>query len=115
MQSQRKHKRHKLPQLPQPTQVYNSIGTEYLGVLVNISLEGLLIMSDAGLKTDTLYQLTLKFPEPFCGVMELSLGVDCLWVDSASGLGQSYWSGCHIIDISESDSAALKGMLGTSD
>lgn len=94
----RKDKRH---ELPHSIQVYNSFSGEKLGALVNLSKNGLMMAGNQALMVDTLYQLTLKFSEPFCGVAELHVGVDCLWVDHAESQGQLFFSGCHVIDISE--------------
>ncbi|MCK5881818.1 MAG: PilZ domain-containing protein [Sinobacterium sp.] len=104
----RKHARHILPN---PVHIFNSLSGEDIGVLVNISQNGILIAGSEGLNVDSLYQLELRFPELVLGVSELSVGVDCLWVEDASAKGQLYWSGCQIIDISEEGTAFMQKIL----
>ncbi len=104
----RKDKRHTLPR---PIDVFDTFNSACLGTLVNISSNGILIAGEDGLDIDSIYQLELRFPEPFAGCLKLSVGVDCLWVDKAGVIGQLYWSGCQIIDISDEDKKALENVL----
>ena len=95
--SQRRLKRH---QIAGVIEVYDSVMQQYLGRLVNIHSEGMMLMGDKSLSIEKIYQLDLILPQPFDGVDKIHLGIDCLWVREA-GDGSPYWAGCRIIDVSD--------------
>lgn len=80
--------------------VINQFDEAVLGRLVNITSEGLMLVSPVPLATDTLYQSILALPEELDGVRQIELGMDCLWTSPTNPDADMYWSGCHIIDIS---------------
>jgi len=82
--------------------VIDTVSERNLGRLVNIHREGLMLLGDAPLKTDALYQVVLRLPEPMNGQSEVSVGVDCLWLRELEEGGQ-FWAGFQIIDISAQD------------
>lgn len=79
--------------------VYDSLRDIYLGRLVNIHQQGLMIMGDIALEEDKLYQLDLNLPEPINDRTSIHLGVDCLWTRNADYNGK-HWAGFAIIDLS---------------
>ena len=81
--------------------VINQRDETLLGRLVNITSEGLMLVSSQPLATDTLYQVILALPEEVDGVRQVELGMDCLWTSPTDPKADMFWSGCHIIDISE--------------
>ena len=81
--------------------VLNQRNGSVIGRLVNITTEGLMLVSSHPLATDTLYPIVLQLPEPLDDVTLIELGVDCLWTSPTAPDADMYWSGCHIIDISE--------------
>jgi hypothetical protein len=81
--------------------VVNRLNEQVIGRLVNITTEGLMLVSAKPLETDTLYQVVLALPEQVNGVQEILLGMDCLWTSPADPKADMYWSGCHIIDLSD--------------
>jgi len=81
--------------------VVNQFDETVLGRLVNVTTEGLMLVSPTALATDTLYQTILALPEELDGVRQIELGMDCLWTSPTNPDADMYWSGCHIIDISE--------------
>ncbi len=80
--------------------IYDKDRETYIGRLVNIHQEGLMLMGDVRLEIDHLYQLQLQLPSPINGRSVVSMGVDCLWT-RASEDNRQHWSGFHIIDISD--------------
>jgi hypothetical protein len=79
--------------------VYDSLRDSYVGRLVNIHTQGLMVMSDVPLDEDRLYTLDLHLPEPINDQLVINLGVDCLWTREADLAGK-YWIGFAIIDAS---------------
>jgi len=87
--------------------VVNQFDERVLGRLVNVTTEGLMLVSPIALATDTLYQIILALPEELDGVCQIELGMDCLWTSPTNPDADMYWSGCHIIDISNEMMAHL--------
>ncbi len=81
-------------------EVYDTNRDVYVGRLVNIHAEGLMLMGDAVMESDHVYQLDLQLPKAVCGEKTIHLGVDCLWVRTPEE-STVKWSGFHIIDLSD--------------
>lgn len=79
--------------------VYDSLRDIYLGRLVNIHSQGLMLLGDIPLEEDRLYKLDLHLPHSLNGRTSIHLGVDCLWTRNADYNGK-HWAGFTIIDIS---------------
>ena len=75
-----------------------------LGQLVNVSEDGLMILSTGPVEENCIFQLSLEFSEDSDNAAEgpLSIGVESLWVNS-SGDQSQHWVGFYIIDISDTD------------
>jgi hypothetical protein len=82
-----------------------------LGRLVNITTEGLMLVNQHSMSTDSLYQIKLVLPEPVDGVDSVELGMDCLWTSPAVADAELYWSGCHIIDVSDEALKILETLI----
>lgn len=91
---QRKLKRRSLPGV---VDVYESISGTYLGRLVNVHQEGLMLMGDVPMHADDLYQLDLHVSGRDEEKKIISLNVDCVWVRVAED-NRKHWSGFHILD-----------------
>lgn len=87
----------------------NGVDDEPLGKLVNIHEEGLMIMSEGPLQTESIYQLELILDSPIDSQNTIPLVADCLWQSPASSDG-SYWVGFKIVEVS-SKSIDLIGQL----
>lgn len=104
---ERKLKRHEIADI---IDVYDSVQDIYLGRLVNIHAEGLMLMGDVSLSADKLYQLALHLPEPVNGRSKVDVGVDCLWTRHSEDSAK-HWSGCQIIDISTEGLEDIAGLV----
>lgn len=91
--------------------IVNQYDGVVLGRLVNITTEGLMLVSAQSLATDTLYQAVLELPETINNTVRIELGMDCLWTSPTDPEADMYWSGCHIIDISEDMFASLQVLI----
>ncbi|MBU2885352.1 PilZ domain-containing protein [Gilvimarinus agarilyticus] len=83
----------------QSIDVYDNIHDVYLGRVVNIHSDGLMMMGDQPFQEDCLYRLDLHLSAPVNGRNSVQLGVDCLWVRNAEDNGK-HWAGFSIIDAS---------------
>ncbi|ACE83414.1 PilZ domain-containing protein [Cellvibrio japonicus] len=90
--------------------VYDSLRDVYIGRLVNIHTQGLMIMGDISLEEDKLYTLDLHVPEPVNGQSVIHLGVDCLWTREADLAGK-FWMGCAIIDASPQSTDTIRQLV----
>jgi hypothetical protein len=87
--------------------VYDRLRDVYLGRLVNIHEQGLMIVGDVAVDEDRLYTLDLHFPLALNGRTSLQLGVDCLWARTAD-YQDKHWAGFAIIDLSPEAAADIR-------
>lgn len=91
-------------------EVYDCLRDLYIGRLVNIHAQGLMIIGELPLEEDKLYTLDLHLPEPINGHTIIQLGIDCLWARDAD-LADKFWMGCAIIDISPQSKEAIMELI----
>ncbi len=91
-------------------EVFDSVRGVYLGRLVNIHAEGLMLIGDIALEDDKLYQLDLRLPQAINGRESIPLGVDCLWARASDDFSK-HWSGCQIIDISPQGAEDIDALI----
>jgi hypothetical protein len=82
----------------------------YLGRLVNIHTQGLMIIGDVPLNEDNLYQLDLHLPIEVNGINVIHMGVDCLWTRNAGDNGK-HWAGFTIIDLSPDGETSILALI----
>lgn len=90
--------------------VYDSLRDLYVGRLVNIHEQGLMIVGDLPLEEDRIYTLDLHVPEPINGQLVIRLGVDCLWMRDAD-LSGKHWMGFSIIDVSPQSTESIRVLV----
>lgn len=103
----RKFKRH---DLNDAVHVYDRVSQTFLGRLVNIHTEGLLIMGNFPFSDERIYQIDLHLPESDSTNATISMGVECLWT-RAEDEERAYWAGCKIIDISDDALTQLQNLI----
>ncbi|WP_461518274.1 PilZ domain-containing protein [Porticoccus sp.] len=93
--------RRRLPrhQLDQQVELIDQVNGTSLGVLVNIHMEGLLMMGGLSMKPDHLYQVKLQSVSSSHPFDTVELTMDCMWT-RAMGQQDRVWAGCQIIDLS---------------
>ncbi|ARN74705.1 PilZ domain-containing protein [Oceanicoccus sagamiensis] len=104
---ERKHERKELNQSIPILDVIN--GGEF-GELVNATIEGIMIITDKEIPTQSIYQLSLQLPIEIEGSNTVELGADCLWCRKVENFHR-YWSGFHIIDASDTAMAQLEELI----
>jgi hypothetical protein len=77
--------------------VYDSMRDIYLGRLVNIHSQGLMLVGDVPLEEDRLYELDMHILDENNVKQVIRVGVDCLWTRAADENGK-HWTGFNIID-----------------
>ncbi|MEW8508524.1 MAG: PilZ domain-containing protein [Candidatus Thiodiazotropha sp.] len=82
--------------------IADQITGSHIGRVVNISAEGLMLLSNEPMVTGSVYQLNLLLPVPKKNRENLSFTAEAVWCTEASQ-PESYWSGFHIIDIDADD------------
>lgn len=85
--------------LSEPVNVYDRLSQSFMGQLVNVHEEGLMIMGNHAFADERIYQLDLHLSKSVNGRNTISIGVDCLW--SRSEDAHVHWAGCKIIDASD--------------
>ncbi|MEZ5436013.1 MAG: PilZ domain-containing protein [Pseudomonadales bacterium] len=112
--NRRKHPRHNLRDV---VRVVDKATGQSIGSVANLSLEGLMLVNNAPLHVDCIYQLSVCVDGSVLGeadnkTVELHLGVDCLWNSPASSVtAAAYWSGCQIIDVADEDLVVIQHLI----
>lgn len=104
--------RRRLPrhQLDLQVEVWDQDSGQTLGVLVNVHLEGFLMMGGLTLKPDHLYRVHLRplAAIPLLDIIELTM--DCLWT-RAMGQQDRVWAGCQILDLAPDQKGKLAALI----
>lgn len=77
-----------------------------VGRIGNLSIDGLMVIANAPLTDDALYQFAFQLPDDSGRGQPIEIGVHEQWGETAENTGQ-YWAGFRIIDISSADYATL--------
>lgn len=96
-QERRRSLRH---QLNVQVDVVDQASRDLLGELVDVHLEGFLMMGELSFLPDQLYQVALVVHAPDRQLDVIPMGIDCLWT-RAMGQQDRVWAGCQIIDLAE--------------
>lgn len=97
-------------ELSQAIIVLDTINGGVFGELVNVTTEGLMVMTDREIETQAIFQLSLQLPEAIKGSDQIIVGADCLWCRRAENFYR-YWAGFQIIDASEQALTQLEVLL----
>ncbi|MDR7099765.1 MULTISPECIES: PilZ domain-containing protein [Lysobacteraceae] len=93
-------------QVGEATQVTDSMTELVIGHIGNVSETGMLVMSNAPLVSDALYQLRFALPDGG-GRTAFEVGAHLLWHDQASAPGQA-WVGFRFITMSDQQMQQLR-------
>ena len=102
------HEKRKSPRKPAPDRVtvYDRNTDTAFGQVVNMSIGGMLLISDKPIPTDRVFQLRISLPNPINGVDYVNFGAESLWASPAMD-ENNFWTGLQIIDVSDTDSRIL--------
>ena len=96
--------------LKKPLEIVDQISQQPLGALVNINVEGLMIMGNTPIEDNHLYQIRIQLPKTIRGVESIDIGVDCLWNRSDEQYDR-HWAGFQIIDASEQSIEVIEALI----
>lgn len=97
-------------QLSETVIIHDVFNGGVFGELVNITVEGLMAITDREIETQAIFQLALQLPEPLSGSSQLLLGADCLWCRRAENHNR-YWAGFQIIDASDQALEQIEALI----
>ncbi len=90
--------------------IHDLINGGPFGELVNITAEGLMLITDREVETQAIFQMGLQLPEQLEGSDQLVIGADCLWCRRAENFHR-YWAGFQIIDASDKALAQIDALI----
>ena len=96
MQERRKHPR---KQTRKRLEVFDVNTDQRIGNLVDISMGGIMLISNRLVEVNSVYQLSLRIPEDYDGEKDINFGGEVLWTETTHDI-QQHWVGFEIIDIS---------------
>ncbi len=80
-------------------EVCDQITGTQIGRVVNISAEGLMLLSQEPIVTGSVYQLEMTLPADADETTRITFGAEAVWTTETSQ-PDSFWTGFRIIDIS---------------
>ncbi|MFT7560534.1 MAG: hypothetical protein ACI93R_002454 [Flavobacteriales bacterium] len=86
--------------------VKNVISGQSMGMLVNLSDDGFMIIGPEQTSEGNTYQLKLELSAEILGSNKIDLAAECLWLNLADS-EEKIWTGFRIIDIAESDRSRI--------
>ena len=91
----------------EPVMVVDTMSEQIIGRLGNVSESGMLLVANARLIEDALYQLRFEIPDHTGRMVAIDVGAHLIWVGSANTPGQS-WAGLRFLTIGESQLEVLR-------
>jgi hypothetical protein len=90
--------------------VYDTLRDIYLGRVVNIHSQGLMLVGDVPLEEDRLYELDMHILGENNSKQVIHVGVDCLWTRTADENGK-HWTGFNIIDSTADAAEVIQALI----
>ncbi len=109
MVERRKHKRSKSPQL---LPVLNKSSGEQLGMLVDLSIGGLLMITMGDVQVNQIYQLQIILPQPAGKSKTIEFSAEVAWADLQQPKETS-WAGFQVIDITDYELERIGELIDT--
>lgn len=97
-------------ELNQPITIVDTINGGAFGELINVSTDGIMVMTQKEIPTHSIYQLALELPVDIEGSRLVELGADCLWCRKAENFHR-FWAGFQIIDASDQASRQISHLI----
>ena len=95
-------RRHNRMEVSEVIRVIDRQTGTFLGRLVNLSVEGFMLLGRQPINENNILQLSLEFDSGGSAANPILVGAESLWCRSSNDQAQ-YWTGFFIIDISEKD------------
>ncbi|MBO9664315.1 PilZ domain-containing protein [Dokdonella sp.] len=94
-----------------PLQVTDAMSGSVVGQLGNLSLEGMMLLTDIAVVDDALYQFSFQLPDQHGRLQPIEVGVHEIWNEPTQRPGR-YWAGFRFIDLGEAEERVLREWLG---
>lgn len=107
MINRRQHRRYVSPE---PFEVYHNDSGELLGLLVDLSVGGMLLRADSFLESGTVYQLKIKLKERLLDSKIIRFCAEVVWANHFKQQGMSC-AGFLITEISDDDLERIEQLL----
>jgi hypothetical protein len=96
-----------------PIQVIDCNSSSQLGMVVNLTHEGLLLVSQEPIPTHQIYELELLLETGVNTPSNIFIGAETVWSDQSGMHTNYYWTGFSIIDISDETISRLKQLTAS--
>ena len=97
-------------EINQTIDIIDVINGGKFGELINITIEGLMAMTEREIPTQSIYQLSIKLPVELRGSDTVELGADCLWCRKDENFHR-FWAGFQIIDASDNAVKQIEDLI----
>lgn len=97
-------------EINQTIDIMDVINGGKFGELINITVEGLMVMTEQDIPTQSIYQLSIKLPVELHGSASVELGADCLWCRKDENFHR-FWAGFQIIDASDTAVKQIEDLI----
>ncbi len=89
---------------------------DFIGFLIDISSNGMMIMSESPLTVEKFYRLKMKFPscrkiQESGAVQEVEFTARCIWIKQDEDNEEFYLAGFEITEIDEEDNACVHKLI----
>lgn len=91
-------------------QVTNAITGDSAGRIGNLSIDGMMLVTERPGRDDALYQYSFQLPDERGQLQQVEIGMHEQWTEPATVPGQ-HWVGLRFIDLSPEDHALVQGWL----
>jgi hypothetical protein len=107
---ERIERKHERKELNQSIAIVDIINGGQFGELVNATVEGIMVITEKEIPTQSIYQLSLQLPVSIAGSSIVELGADCLWCRKVKNFSR-FWAGFQIIDASDTAIEQLEELI----
>jgi len=91
-------------------EVSDQITGTQIGRVVNISAEGLMLLTQEPVITGSVYQLEMQIPGSDGETKQITFGAEAIWT-TETNQPDSFWTGFRIIDISSEDVLSIDDLI----
>ncbi len=92
-------------------QIVNRKNDEIIGYLVNITKDGLMIISENPLATNRMYQLRVITPQGFKETKYIDLDIRCIWCEKDKIKPHLYAAGFSICNLNETNVELIQHLI----
>lgn len=104
------HRRAPRIRVDEVIQVVNAMTGDVAGRIGNLSIDGMMLVTERALREDALYQYAFQLPDERGRLQQVEIGMHEQWTEQANVPGQ-HWVGLRFIDIGPEDQARVQSWL----